>query len=110
MPAAKPISKKPHVSPEADRLKTLRGLMNEHQIEAVLVSSPANRRYYSGFEAWDYMIDESSGVLLITGRGQHLLTDSRYTEAAKGEAPLFNIMTYRQGLGAELARLNVLKK
>lgn len=96
--------------PEADRLKTLRRLMIEHQVEAVLVSSPANRRYYSGFEAMDYLIDESSGALLVTARSQYLLTDSRYAEAARQQAPLFSVIVHRRGLGAELARLNALKR
>jgi len=109
MPAAVAAAKLP-AGPEADRLKTLRRLMSEHQVEAVLVSSPANRRYYSGFEALDYLIDESSGVLVVTRRDQYLLTDSRYTEAAKSEAPLFSILTYRQGLGPEMARIKALKK
>ena len=97
-------------SPSAPRLQILRQLMKEHQAQVVLVSSPANRRYFSGFEAGDTMINESSGVLLITGRRQYLLTDSRYTEAAKSEAPLFEVLEYRRGLAAELAGLPAVKK
>ncbi|MDR2947468.1 MAG: Xaa-Pro peptidase family protein [Candidatus Adiutrix sp.] len=106
--SAAPAKSRP--SPEAERLSTLRGLMNEHQAEAVLVSSPANRRYYSGFKAQDGLIDESSGLLLVTRREQFLLTDSRYTEAALAEAPLFTVKTCRRGPGAELAGLGALKK
>jgi len=47
---------------------------------------------------------------LILERGQYLLTDSRYTEAAGQEAPAFKILTYRRGLGAELAALKALAK
>lgn len=96
--------------PEKDRLKHLRAQMAEHGLKAVLIASSANRRYYSGFEAQDYLIDESSGVLLITERGQWLLTDSRYTEEATQQAPLFSVRTYRRGLGAELAAMPALKK
>ena len=97
-------------TPQIERLKILRSLMKKNKVEAVLITSPANRRYYSGFEAEDAMINESSGALLVTARGQWLLTDSRYTEAAAEEAPLFKILTYRRGLAAELADLPALKK
>ena len=95
---------------QAERLKVLRSLMKSNRVEAVLITSPANRRYYSGFEAEDAMINESSGALLISARAQWLLTDSRYTEAAEEEAPLFKVLTYRRGLGAELADLPALRK
>lgn len=96
--------------PQAERLNTLRRMMKEERVEAILVTSPANRRYYSGFEADDPMMNESSGCLLITRRAQYLLTDSRYTEAAAKEAPLFKVLDYRRGLAAELAGLPALKK
>ncbi len=95
---------------EAERLKFLRARMKEYGTKAVLVTSPANRRYFSGFTAMDAMIHESSGALLITRRGQWLLTDSRYTEMAEREAPLFKIIDYRRGLGAELAALPAVKQ
>jgi len=85
-------------------------MMIEKGVEAIMVTSPANRRYFSGFEAEDPMINESSGCLLITRRSQYLLTDSRYTEAAAREAPLFKVRDCRRGLPAELAALPALKK
>jgi Xaa-Pro aminopeptidase len=84
--------------------------MRERSVPALLATSAANRRYYSGFEAADGLTNESSGALLITAGKQWLLTDSRYVEAAKKEAPLFNVLEYRRGLGAELAALAALKK
>ena len=97
-------------SPILDRLKGLRQLMGQSGVEAILISSDTNRRYFSGFEARDYQMDESSGVLLITPRSQILLTDSRYTLEAESQAPLFKIMEYRRGLGTELAKILALKK
>ena len=44
--------------PQAERLKVLRSLMKKNKVEAILVTSPANRRYYSGFEAADGMIND----------------------------------------------------
>ena len=92
------------------RLKGLRQLMNESGVEALLISSDTNRRYFSGFEARDYQMNESSGVLLITPRAQILLTDSRYTLEAESQAPLFKILEYRQGLGAKLAQILQIKR
>ncbi|MDR2935494.1 MAG: Xaa-Pro peptidase family protein [Candidatus Adiutrix sp.] len=97
------------MNPVPDRLKALRALMRGRNVPALLLTSPANRRYYSGFEAGDTP-GESSGALLITARGQYLLTDSRYTEAARTQAPLFQIVTCQGGLARGLAALPALKK
>jgi Xaa-Pro aminopeptidase len=79
--------------------------MRRNSAPALLVTSPANRRYYSGFAAGDTLPNESSGALLVTARAQYLLTDSRYTEAARAQAPLFRIVTCRRGLARGLADL-----
>lgn len=44
-------------------------------IDAVMILSPENRRYFTGFES-------SDGVLLVTENSALFLTDSRYIEAA----------------------------
>lgn len=93
-----------------DRLSWLRAEMKKADVTAVLISSPANRRYFSGLLAEDPTLDESSGCLVITGRSQFLLTDTRYTEAARAQAPDFKIICYRQGLAEELKRLPALKR
>ena len=49
-------------------------------IDAVIITSPTNRLYYSGFTG-------SNGVLLISVHGTFLVTDSRYTEQARNESP-----------------------
>ena len=92
-----------------DRLRALRRLMARHSVTALLVTSPANRRYFSGFEAGDLLLNESSGALLITARGQYLLTDSRYSEAARVQAPCFKIITLTHTLARSLAALSALK-
>jgi len=97
------------MNPVPDRLRALRALMRCQGVPALLVTSPANRRYYSGFEAGDTP-GESSGALLITARGQYILTDSRYTEAARAQAPLFQVVAGQGGLALGLAALPALKK
>ncbi|MDR1308956.1 MAG: aminopeptidase P family protein [Deltaproteobacteria bacterium] len=88
------------------RLEKLRSLMRDSGLKALLVTSPENRRYYSGFAASDPMLTESSGALLILPGGEFLLTDSRYTLAAGQEAPGFEIVTTGPGgLGQALGGL-----
>ena len=63
-----------------NRLSNLRQEMSRHEIDAILISQPQNRRYLSGFTG-------SAGFLLITGRDAVLATDFRYTEQATIQAP-----------------------
>lgn len=60
-----------HVFPLQQRL-TDRG------VEAVLLSDKLNQRYVSGF-------DFDDGTVLVTRKNAYLLTDFRYTEAAKAQ-------------------------
>ena len=62
------------------RIERLRGALGESEIDAMLVSSPENRRYLSGFTG-------SAGYLLISEGAQVLVTDFRYTEQAENQAP-----------------------
>jgi Xaa-Pro aminopeptidase len=62
------------------RLSRLRNHFDEAGIDALLVFSPENRRYLSGFTG-------SSGYLLLTGEEALLFTDFRYTEQASAQAP-----------------------
>lgn len=57
------------------RLAGLQKAMPE-EFGAVLVTSPINRRYYTGFRS-------SAGVLLVTRKKSYFITDSRYHEAAE---------------------------
>ncbi len=85
-------------NPFSERLERFRGVMLEMELDTFLVAVPENRYYLSGFEAEDLLLTESSGCLLITQRAQHLLTDPRYEEAAKEEAPDFELAIYSTGL------------
>ena len=80
------------------RLERFRKIMEEQQLDAFLVAVPENRCYLSGFEAEDLLLTESSGCLLITLEEQYLLTDPRYEEEAKREAPGFRVEIYATGL------------
>ncbi|MCG0239061.1 MAG: Xaa-Pro peptidase family protein [Firmicutes bacterium] len=79
-----------------NRLQRLRATLAEKGLDGLLVQKPENRRYLSGFTG-------SAGVLLVTARGAHLLTDFRYTEQAAAQAPDFQI--HRTGDGGYVETL-----
>ena len=84
------------------RLSEIRSRMQENDLDALLVLIEENRRYLSGFTGEDHQFDESAGALLITSGNQILATDSRFEIQAANEAPLFEVVIYRNGLAKEL--------
>ena len=74
------------------RIERLREALGENEIDAMLVSSPENRRYLSGFTG-------SAGYLLISEAAQVLVTDFRYTEQAEGQAPGYKVERMTAGQG-----------
>ncbi len=69
------------------RLVGLRKLIAKQGLDAILVTKPENRRYFSGFTG-------SSGMLLISDQQQILFTDFRYIEQAKIQAPEYQIVRH----------------
>ena len=65
-------------------LTQVQSQLAQEELTAMLVSSSENRRYLSGFTG-------SAGFLFITSDLAILFTDSRYTQQARNEAPLFEI-------------------
>ena len=63
-------------------------LVNELDLSAVLVKKPENIMYLSGFTG-------SEAVLLIGENLRVLITDSRYTEQASYQCPLYEIHEYK---------------
>lgn len=59
--------------------------LKEKDLDGVLVYSPANRRYLSGFAG-------STGYALITESGQYFLVDFRYWEQAERQCPGWEIV------------------
>ena len=66
------------------RLEGLRKVLQENELDAILISTPENRRYLSGFSG-------SAGYLLISQAEAILCTDFRYVEQAGKQAPLFRV-------------------
>ena len=72
------------------RVDGLLAQLRERNLDAVIVSTPENRRYLSGFTG-------SAGYLLITPDLRLLFTDSRYTQQAAQQSPDFQVRPTRQG-------------
>jgi Xaa-Pro aminopeptidase len=64
------------------RLTKVRCSLVEHELDAILVSQPENRRYVSGFSG-------SSGWLVVSAEDAVIATDFRYYEQVVREAPNF---------------------
>jgi Xaa-Pro aminopeptidase len=67
------------------RLASLRGLLVERELDALLVTNLVNVRYLSEFTG-------TNAILLVSAREALLLTDFRYTEQASAQAPGFEIV------------------
>ena len=74
-----------------ERVAQLTAHLPERELDAILISTPANRRYLSGFTG-------SAGYLLVTSQRQVLFTDSRYTEQAGSQSPHFEVIQMQPGL------------
>ncbi|MBI4233508.1 MAG: aminopeptidase P family protein [Chloroflexi bacterium] len=74
----------------SERMKRLRTKLREKELDALLVSTPENRRYLSGFTG-------SAGYLLITQEAAILATDFRYVEQGGQQAPAFRLVRIGSG-------------
>ena len=83
------------------RLAAVRELLPSHEVDALLVSSPENRRYLSGFTA----TDPDWGMLLISPEAALLLTDFRYQSWAREEATECEVCLFKVDLGESLGEL-----
>ena len=71
------------------RLTAVRQQLANWQVDALLITSPINRRWLSGFTG-------SSAQLLITEREAVIATDFRYYAQATNEAPLFSLFKHER--------------
>lgn len=88
------------------RIQLIRQILQDKKLDGILLTSPQNRFYFSGFTG-------STATLLITPKQLLLLTDSRYTVQSKAECPEFDIKDvqgkYTQFIN-EFAQNNQLKR
>ena len=74
-----------------ERVSAVRQKLSEWQVDGVLISSPTNRRWLSGFTG-------SNGQLLITAQQALIATDFRYFVQAGREAPGFVLFKHQRTL------------
>lgn len=65
-------------------------VLEAKKLDGVLVTSPANMRKCSGFRG--------EGLVYVSRDLKLVLTDSRYTVAAREECPLFEVVLYKHNL------------
>lgn len=70
-----------------DPIAALRENLAKNGLDAALISSGENWRYFSGFSG-------SHAYLIVTAGEQILVTDPRYTEQANGQAPGWQVLTH----------------
>lgn len=77
------------------RVEKAKEWMQKQGLDALLVTDPCNIRYLSGFTG-------SSAMVVITGKGQYIITDFRYTEQAEQQCPEYRVMETGRKTGTEL--------
>lgn len=88
------------------RIDKLQRKLRRKKIDALLISTPENRRYLCGYRGGDHGISESSGLLLVPARGKvYLLTDFRFKLQAEKETPLAEVIIYPKGALKLLGKL-----
>jgi Xaa-Pro aminopeptidase len=80
------------------RLARAKDFLRQQEFDGILVQSPANRTFLSGFTG-------TAGSLLITGEKDIIFTDFRYTRQAKEQCPEFEVIEYKNGLLERLSDL-----
>ncbi len=79
------------------KLSSVRMRMQSENLDAIIITNLKNIYYLSGF--WG-----TAGTILVTQRAQYLLTDSRYSIAAREVAVDFEIVETREAF-VEIAKL-----
>lgn len=73
----------------SERLTAVRAQFDKWDVDGVLITHPANRRWLSGFTG-------SAGSLLLTAEDAWIFTDFRYWEQAESQAPAFALVQDRR--------------
>ena len=82
----------------ASRLAALRAFLELQKVDAIVVNKLVHLHYFSGFRG-----DDTN--LVITRDHAFLVTDSRYTEQAAQQAPLYEVVEQKEGLWKKTAEL-----
>jgi Xaa-Pro dipeptidase len=77
------------------RRRALAARLPELEVDALLVTTQLHTRYLTGFTG-------SNGQVLVTPEGDLLMTDGRYTEQSRREAPDVERLTYAEHFHTDL--------
>lgn len=72
-----------------NKIEKLRKALGENDLDAILITSPYNRRYVTNFTG-------TAGVAIISMNDARFITDFRYIEQASNQAADFNIVEHKQ--------------
>jgi Xaa-Pro aminopeptidase len=72
------------------RIKNIKSSLEEHEIEALLITSSYNIAYLTGIHA--FSIEEREARILVTTKNIYLFTDARYTEMVKKASPFVKLV------------------
>lgn len=92
--------KRSYLHKEGERLTKLSGIrhyLKEENLDGLLITSPFNRRYITGFTG-------SAGIVLVTETDALFVTDFRYIEQAEREAANFEIIEHKGNIVAEIEK------
>lgn len=89
-----------------DKLTVLRKSLQENKLDAILITSPINRRYITSFTG-------TAGVVLVSENDALFITDFRYIEQANEQTKGFKVIEHTKAIHEEIAKqlktLNVKK-
>ncbi|MBP2078219.1 M24 family metallopeptidase [Oceanobacillus polygoni] len=78
-----------------EKLNKLRKALEKNKLDAILITSPINRRYVTGFTG-------TAGIALVSLDDARLITDFRYTEQANEQAKEFKVIEHKQLIEGEI--------
>lgn len=78
-----------------EKLNKLRKALITHDLDALLLTNPINRRYMTGFTG-------TAGVALISQTDARFITDFRYTDQATEQVKHFKVVEYKQSIELEI--------
>ncbi|WP_284140372.1 MULTISPECIES: Xaa-Pro peptidase family protein [unclassified Virgibacillus] len=78
-----------------EKLRKIRAVLEEKNLDALIVASPINRRYITGFTG-------TAGTVIITNKDALFITDFRYTKQAAEQAIGFDIIEHKQLMELEI--------
>ncbi len=89
------------------RLDRVRGILDERELDALLVSGPATRRWVSGFvlEPMEAAEAGPSGTLIVTRERQVLLATALHAEQATADCPGWEVVAFTGDIAAGLGAL-----